>query len=93
MYCKGKWCTADGKDPLFGRVDGFQIDPNTSIPCLALWERWLSAAKMERGNNGHAKWIFVVCAYKLISSFKKDCTTLSVTCGDSSPKERAKGLP
>ena len=27
MYCKGKWCTADGKDPLFGRVDGFQIDP------------------------------------------------------------------
>ena len=30
MYCKGKWCTAGGKDPLFGRVDGFQIDPNTS---------------------------------------------------------------
>ena len=28
MYCKGKWCTAGGKDPLFGRVDGFQIDPN-----------------------------------------------------------------
>ena len=27
MYCKGKWCTAGGKDPLFGRVDGFQIDP------------------------------------------------------------------
>ena len=27
VYCKGKWCTADGKDPLFGRVDGFQIDP------------------------------------------------------------------
>ena len=61
------------------------------IPCLALWEGWLSAAKTERGNNGHAKWIFVVCAYKLISSFKKDCTTLSVTCGDSSPKGRAKG--
>ena len=22
-----KWCPAGGKDPLFGRVDGFQIDP------------------------------------------------------------------
>ena len=30
VYCKGKWCTAGGKDPLFGRVDGFQIDPNTT---------------------------------------------------------------
>ena len=29
MYCKGKWCTADGKDPLFGRVDGFQIGPSS----------------------------------------------------------------
>ncbi len=26
MYYKGKWCTAGGKDPLFGHVDGFQID-------------------------------------------------------------------
>ncbi len=23
-----KWCTAGGKDPLLGRVDGFQIDPS-----------------------------------------------------------------
>ena len=23
-----KWRTAGGKDPLFGRVDGFQIGPN-----------------------------------------------------------------
>ena len=29
-YCKEKWCPADGKDPLFGRVDGFQIDPKRS---------------------------------------------------------------
>ena len=29
-YCKKKWCPAGGKDPLFGRVDGFQIDPNDS---------------------------------------------------------------
>ena len=28
MYCKEKWRTAGGKDPLLGRVDGFQIDPN-----------------------------------------------------------------
>ena len=27
MYYKGKWCTAGGKGPLFGHVDGFQIDP------------------------------------------------------------------
>ena len=27
VYYKGKWCTAGGKDPLFGHVDGFQIDP------------------------------------------------------------------
>ena len=27
MYCKEKWCTAGGKDPLFGRVNGFQIGP------------------------------------------------------------------
>ena len=28
VYCKKKWRTAGGKDPLFGRVDGFQIGPN-----------------------------------------------------------------
>ena len=36
--------------------------------------------------------IFVVCAHKSILSFEKGCKTLSVTCGDSSPKGRAKGL-
>ena len=30
-----------------------------------------------------------VCAHKLILSFEKGCKTLSVTCGDSSPKGRA----
>ena len=34
--------------------------------------------------------IFVVCANKLILPFKTDCKTLSVTCGDSSPRGRAK---
>ena len=24
-----KWCPAGGKDPLFGRVDGFQIGPKS----------------------------------------------------------------
>ena len=34
--------------------------------------------------------IFVVCANKLTLPFKTGCKTLSVTCGDSSPKGRAK---
>ena len=33
MYCKEKWRTAGGKDPLFGHVDGFQIDPK-DLFCL-----------------------------------------------------------
>ena len=33
---------------------------------------------------------FVVCANKLILPFKTGCKALSVTCGDSSPKGRAK---
>ena len=28
VYCKKKWRSADERAPLFGRVDGFQIDPN-----------------------------------------------------------------
>ena len=36
--------------------------------------------------------IFVVCANKLTLPFKTGCKTLSVTCGDSSPKGRAKAL-
>ncbi|MFQ9103226.1 MAG: hypothetical protein ACLR40_04625 [Oscillospiraceae bacterium] len=31
MYCKEKWRTAGGKDPLFGHVDGFQIGPNKTV--------------------------------------------------------------
>ena len=31
MYYKGKWCTAGGKNPLFGHVDGFQIGPNSLL--------------------------------------------------------------
>ena len=28
LYFKEKWCNTAEKDPLFGLVDGFQIDPN-----------------------------------------------------------------
>ena len=45
-----------------------------------------------RFSNGISTGIFVVCAHKLILSFEKGCRALSVTCGDSSPKGRAKGL-
>jgi hypothetical protein len=27
LYFEGKWCGSVGKDPLSGRVDGFQICP------------------------------------------------------------------
>ena len=33
-----------------------------------------------------------MCVHKLILLFEKGYKTLSVTCGDSSPKGRAKGL-
>ena len=34
MYCKEKWRTAGGKDPLFGHVDGFQIGPKIFFKIL-----------------------------------------------------------
>ena len=40
--------------------------------------------------TGRLTGIFAVCANKLTLPFKTDCRTLSVTCGDSSPKGRAK---
>ena len=42
----------------------------------------------ERSEDGEGK----RCVHKLILSFEKGCKALSVTCGDSSPKGRAKGL-
>lgn len=39
VYCKGKWCTAGGKDPLFGHVDGFQIDPNKTLKSVLFGRR------------------------------------------------------
>ena len=41
---------------------------------------------------GYRQGFSCVCAHKLILSFEKGCKALSVTCGDSSPKGRAKGL-
>ena len=52
-----------------------------SVPCLSLWERWPSAARTERANHDHS-----------ILLLKRGREALSVTCGDSSPKGRAKGL-
>ncbi len=51
MYYKEKWCTAGGKDPLFGHVDGFQIDPKifrkdfnqeivSDIKCAPFFDGW-----------------------------------------------------
>ena len=36
VYCKEKWRTAGGKDPLFGHVDGFQIGPNKAFQIIAV---------------------------------------------------------
>ena len=50
MYYKGKWCTAGGKDPLFGHVDGFQIDPKTvrrTVCCGSVAAAALSSPKTE----------------------------------------------
>ena len=58
MYYKGKWCTAGGKDPLFGHVDGFQIDPIS-------WAAPHNSARSLRqdfcSNSKFRKWRNTVC--------------------------------
>ena len=58
MYYKGKWCTAGGKDPLFGHVDGFQIDPIS-------WAATHNSARSLRqdfcSNSKFRKWRNTVC--------------------------------
>ena len=53
VYYKGKWCTAGGKDPLFGHVDGFQIGPNTaaSAPTAVLREEKLFLGQSKQLNG------------------------------------------
>ena len=58
VYYKGKWCTAGGKDPLFGHVDGFQIDPIS-------WAATHNSARSLRqdfcSNSKFRKWRNTVC--------------------------------
>ena len=56
VYYKGKWCTAGGKDPLFGHVDGFQIGPkmlNSELCILMDYQceisRMLSRERISKG--------------------------------------------
>ena len=51
-----------------------------------------NARRLRREMTPHERQGFSWCVHKLILSFEKGCKTLSVTCGDSSPKGRAKGL-
>ena len=53
MYCKEKWRTAGGKDPLLGRVDGFQIDPSAILCfCTFLWKRLHQRVQLQQTNSG-----------------------------------------
>ena len=64
-------------------VNGFR--PGT---CLSLWERWPSAARTERANNGNVQ--SEKCWHLRRQMTSRGRKVLSVTCGDSSPKGRAK---
>ena len=57
-------------------------------PCLSLWERWPSAARTERANNGNVQ--SEKCWHLRRQMTSRGRKALSVTCGDSSPKGRAK---
>ena len=73
-------------------VDGSQHYEPQGMAYDAERSAFLSALGLEvlRFPTGLLTGIFVVCAKKLTLPFKIGCKTLSVTCGDSSPKGRAK---
>ena len=75
-------------------LDGSQHYEPQGLAYDAERSQFLMSLLLEIWNSptGISTGIFVVCAHKLILSFEKGCKTLSVTCGDSSPKGRAKGL-
>ena len=107
MYCRGgnlppatqRYLSRVGKTVYIGRacrggnlaarcvatIEPYQQNGTTPDmarpPCLSLWERWPSTARTERVNVDDTKDVII----------QKDRTTLSVTCGDSSPIGRAKG--
>ena len=52
MYCKEKWRTAGGKGPLFGHVDGFQIDPKYSGEENSFVKKYIAQLKSESVSVG-----------------------------------------
>ena len=52
MYCKEKWRTAGGKDPLFGHVDGFRIDPKYSGEENSFVKEYIAQLKSESVSVG-----------------------------------------
>ena len=85
------YCASAG---LVIELDGSQHYEPQGLAYDAERSQFLMSLGLEilRFSTGISTGIFVVCAHKLILSFEKGCKTLSVTCGDSSPKGRAKGL-
>ena len=57
-------------------------------PCLSLWERWWPAARTERGQITATS--IGKCWHLRRQMTSRGRKALSVTCGDSSPKGRAK---
>ena len=52
MYCKEKWRTAGGKDPLFGHVDGFRIGPKYSGEENSFVKEYIAQLKSESVSVG-----------------------------------------
>ena len=85
MHCKEKWCTAGGKDPLFGRVNGFQIDPKMAkenapmnLTCTAARSGRLSSflrreLKMSSGLMNRLKWNGGICVNGLPQIGRASC--------------------
>ena len=112
--------------PRVGQIKGAtsaspQLTTFQRLPCLSLWERWPSAARTERGNEGakpsqspaatvppkgeprgayigtrNGAGPSLPLPLGEVSERSEDgegrCNALSVTCGDSSPRGRAKGV-
>ena len=57
---------------------------------LNFW--WLMAWRFCDFQTGISTEVLMVCVHKLTLLFETDSKTLSVTCGDSSPKGRAKAM-
>ena len=93
-YCKKKWCPAGGKDPLFGRVDGFQIDPNTNVTTILTFRtvkyniifKGYSAECKKRGRPTPSP-------FRKTSYLTMFTVTLSVLAGSETSSEEISTLP